>query len=554
MFKFNISEEIIFNIKSGKFKNNVSVFKDQCLYNKFLNKIYMDRFLTIIGCTHDLRDRVCIEIIYSIFYDNYGEYDISVFKVGCVDEIDEVYLEDEFQIFYLNDFFGKINFKFDKFKYYFHKIINSKNKFLVLNIRDFDVEKICDPGFYENLDNYVDYILENSNNNYNKDISILEYKYFNLSYIDKFVLFSLFFYCVDDVYVWIKMIGRYFLNKNVFDRDGDFNELIMESFKKLEDDFIFICSDGKFVVENLVVEEFLFDKLKNEIEIIKDILNNISSYFNLKNFIYKLKTLDIKIKYSLDEYEENLKCNLFEIICTDNSKSYVDILKFALDLFNIININDDSILKNLITKIIYSDIDIDKSIEYFCFIKNYKTFLIENDIFKDKLFKLIYNYKCFRNFEFYRYSFKYFLFVSEFQNLYGSIDKEEFLDIEKSFNRLIDIILNNINSYFTLEYFSLNNEIKQALIDLRFLIYNFGVKNIFLENVYEIFNNIKEMLFELFNNAVEFIPKNKQEYYILTYFENEIEKNKDFIEVIFENTNLDNVFQEIRKNICEFEA
>lgn len=553
MFKFNISEEIIFNIKSGKFKNHISIFKDSCLHRDFLYKIYKERVLAIIGFTHALRDKICIEIIYSIFFDNYKENNIGVFKVGCVDEIDEVYLEDKFQIFYLNDFFGKVNFKFDKFKYYFSKIVNSKNKFLILNIRDFFVEKIRNLILCENLNNYVENILENTNNNYNKDINTLEFTYSKFSYVDKFVLFSLFFDCVSDVHIWIKSIGRYFSNKDLFN-NRDFDEIIMESFKKLEDDFIFMCGNGKFIVENLVVEEFLFDKAKNEIDIIKDILNNISSYFSLINFIDKLRSLKIKIKYSSDEYEEKLKSNLFEIICNNNSKSYIHTFKFALDLFSIIDIYDGFILESLITKITYLDMDIDKSIEYFCFIKNYRKFLIGNYIFEDKLFKLVYNYRCFRNFEFYRYSFKYFLFVSEFQNLYGIVDKEEFLEIEKNFNRLIDIILNNVNSYFNLEYFSLNSEIKHALIDLKNLIYKFNIKNIFSENVYEIFNNIKEILFELFLNAVDFIPKNKQEYYILTYFENEIEKNKDFIELIFENTNLDNVFQGIRKNICEFEA
>lgn len=551
MFKFNISEEIIFNIKNGNLKNNISKFRDKYLYSKFLNKIYNERILTIYGLNNTLRDEVCIEIIYSIFLDNYKEYDISVFKISCVDDLDEIYLEDKFQIFYLNDFFGRINFKFNKFKYYLDKILSSKNKFLILNVRDFVVEEISNLSLCENLNDYIEDALGEYDN---KDISSLESRYDNLSYLDKFVLFSLFFRSIEDIDIWVKIVAQYFVGKNIFNENIEFSESIIETFKKLEDDFIFISSDGKFIVENLVVEEFLSVKLKNEVNIIKDILNNVDSYFNLKNFVYKLKNLHIEIGYSLDEYDKNLKYNLFEIMCSNNSKENMDILKFALDLFKIIGVEDKSILENLNTKIIYSDIDIDKSIEYFCFIKNYRKFLIENDIFKDKLLKLIYSYRCFRNFEFYRYSFKYFLFVSEFQNLYGSIENEEILDIEKNFNRVVDIILNNINSYFTLEYFSLNNEIKQALIDLKFLIYHFNVRKIFLENVYEIFNNIREMLFELFNNAVNFIPKSKQEYYVLTYFENEVEKNRDFLELTFENINLDNVFQEIRKNICEFEA
>ena len=166
----------------------------------------------------------------------------------------------------------------------------------------------------------------------------------------------------------------------------------------------------------------------------------------------------------------------------------------------------------------------------------------------------MYSYNSLRDFEFYNYNFKYFLFVSEFYNLYDTIDDEEFLDIKKYFDRLVNIILNNINSYFNLEYFSLSSEIKQALIDLKVLIEKFNVKFIFLENVEEIFNNVKYKFNELFNNVINFVPQNNQEYYTLIYFENELDRNKDFIEYTFENINLEWIFEEIKKNICKFKA
>ena len=166
----------------------------------------------------------------------------------------------------------------------------------------------------------------------------------------------------------------------------------------------------------------------------------------------------------------------------------------------------------------------------------------------------MYSYNSLRDFEFYNYNFKYFLFVSEFYSLYDTIDDEEFLDIKKYFDRLVNIILNNINSYFNLEYFSLSSEIKQALIDLKVLIEKFNVKFIFLENVEELFNNVKYKFNELFNNVINFVPQNNQEYYTLIYFENELDRNKDFIEYTFENINLEWIFEEIKKNICKFKA
>ena len=138
--------------------------------------------------------------------------------------------------------------------------------------------------------------------------------------------------------------------------------------------------------------------------------------------------------------------------------------------------------------------------------------------------------------------------------MYDTIDDEEFLDIKKYFDRLVNIILNNINSYFNLEYFSLSSEIKQALIDLKVLIEKFNVKFIFLENVEELFNNVKYKFNELFNNVINFVPQNNQEYYTLIYFENELDRNKDFIEYTFENINLEWIFEEIKKNICKFKA
>ena len=50
------------------------------------------------------------------------------------------------------------------------------------------------------------------------------------------------------------------------------------------------------------------------------------------------------------------------------------------------------------------------------------------------------------------------------------------------------------------------------------------------------------------------MPQNNQEYYTLIYFENELDRNKDFIEYTFENINLEWIFEEIKKNICKFKA
>ena len=553
MFKFNISEEIIFNIKNGSFRNKLFGCSESYLFDKFLNKIRNENVLIVYGFDNKIREEICIEVIYRFFYGN-ENLDLSVFKISCMDELDEIYLDDKAQIFYLNDFFGKIDFKLLKFKSYLDRIINSKNKFLIVNIRDFTKDKISNFALCENLNDYRNDILNILGSNLKEVTNTFEDVYSRFFYMDKFILFSVVINNLNHIDMWFKITKNYFLGKHILRENKDFNESILESFKKLEDEFISICEDGSFCIKNLVVEDFLLSKLKNELNIVKDLFNNISCYSNLKNFVGILKKLNIKVSYTQEEYESNLKCNLFEIICSNNIKDVIGLLKFSLELFDIIGVRDFSIIDNLNIRIIYSNVNMDNAINYFCVIRDFKEILIENEIFKNKLFNLMYSYNSLRDFEFYNYNFKYFLFVSEFYNLYDTIDDEEFLDIKKYFDRLVNIILNNINSYFNLEYFSLSSEIKQALIDLKVLIEKFNVKFIFLENVEELFNNVKYKFNELFNNVINFVPQNNQEYYTLIYFENELDRNKDFIEYTFENINLEWIFEEIKKNICKFKA
>ena len=123
MFKFNISEEIIFNIKNGSFRNKLFGCSESYLFDKFLNKIRNENVLIVYGFDNKIREEICIEVIYRFFYGN-ENLDLSVFKISCMDELDEIYLDDKAQIFYLNDFFGKIDFKLLKFKSYLDRIIN----------------------------------------------------------------------------------------------------------------------------------------------------------------------------------------------------------------------------------------------------------------------------------------------------------------------------------------------------------------------------------------------------------------------------------------------
>ena len=159
-----------------------------------------------------------------------------------------------------------------------------------------------------------------------------------------------------------------------------------------------------------------------------------------------------------------------------------------------------------------------------------------------------------KRFEFYNYNFEYFLFVSEFSECYKNIYEDEFEDVINHFNRLVYMISNYVNSYFSFEYFTLNNEIKIALYDLKILVEDLGIKFIFSSRVDEIFYNSKDRLIELINFVVNLIPNNKQEYYSLISFQNELEINRDFIENTFCDISVDEVLNNISSNICYFSS
>lgn len=555
MFKFNVSEEFIFSIKNGSYLDRNFSNKNSYLFDDLLKKFYGDRVLIICGFDNSIRDDICTEIIYRFFINNCDDRDMNVFNLNSIEELDEIYLEDRFQLFYLNDIFGKVSLNIERFKFYLNKITSSKNKFLILNIRELSKDIISNFKSCEDLNFYKDEIIKILGKKYKERNLYLEESYSNFSYIEKFIIFSILFNNIEDIDVWIRMTERYFLSRNILNENSEnLIELILKSFKSLENDFIYVDEYGKFSLKNLMGRNFLITKLKFEEEIVRDLFNNINSYFNLKELVGILKNLNLKLVYEEHEYDDFLRGSLFEKICLNTTKNIVELLEVSSDLFSIIGIEDSAVIENLNTKMIYSSISMENAIKYLRFVKNNKSMVIHNKIFKDKLLSLIYNYNSLRGYEFYNYGFKYFSFVSEFYSVYDDIDEEEFLDIKRDFDRLIDIISNNANSYFTLEYFSLNNEIKQALIDLKFLIDEFNIENIFFHNVYEIFNSMGRNLMELFNYAVEFIPENKQDYYTLTYFENEIERNREFLEATFETINLENISQEIKKNIYNFKA
>ncbi len=126
--------------------------------------------------------------------------------------------------------------------------------------------------------------------------------------------------------------------------------------------------------------------------------------------------------------------------------------------------------------------------------------------------------------------------------------------MRNQFDILISIILNNINSYFTVEYFNISSEIRDSLIDLKELIDKYNVRFIFDRNVYEFFNFIEDKLLDLINNVDSFMPRNVEEYHNLKYFGSELERNEDFIENVFTTINLKSIIERINEKICLFEA
>ena len=550
MFKFNVSEEIIFNIRNGDFKNKNFVIDEEIL-NIFLEKISKNNVLIIFECENFIRERICFEIVQRTFYKNYEKsLDFSVFNICRVDDLDNLYLDDKNQIFYLDDFLGSINVEFNKFKNYIDKISNSLNKMLIVNMRLNLSDKILDLlSFYcEDLNNY-----EEVSKRLKSPISNLSDIYLRLEYIDKFVLFSVFLGSLSDFDIWFKSTTNYF-SANIFSFTDDLQDRILTSFKNLEGFFISVYEFGKFRIKDLFVEDFLKEKFKSEVSVIKDVLNNVNDYQGFKNLVEILKIMEINLNYTNEEYAKRLRDKLFKMFCLNDTCDLIQNLKIILDLYKILNVNDISIIDNLNTKIVYSNFDINNAINYFGVIKSFKQNLIRNDIFLNKLFNLVYKQAFLSEFEFYNYDFKYFLFVSEFCDLYDYHEQEELLDIKKHFVRLINMIFNNINSYFTLEYFCLNNEIKNILVDLKELVEGFNVENIFSEKIDRIFYDVKFKFFELIDDVCNFIPKNEKEYYTLTYFKNEIESNKEFIEHIFNELSVDNIITDIMNNICVFKA
>lgn len=555
MFKFNISEEIIFNIKNGFNENNFLNNENKDIFQCILKKLKEKNVLILYGKNYHLRDKISLNLIYSFFNENVDYSNISVYRVNCVEELEELYLEDKFQIFYLDDFYGKIRFNINGFNKYIFKINSQKNKILIVNVRKSIIERIEKLGLNKYLENLNEYSFINGNSNEEYgNIDFISLKYDQMSYLDKFVLFSIFVDNVKDLDLWSKVTRGYFLDSGILNENIDFNDEILNSFKKLEFSFIFIDSNYKFKIKNVFVKDFLLLKFSQELELIKDLFNNIRCYFSFIEMVSLCEKLNIKFKYTEEEYNQNLKQVLHEIVYSDNIKNILDLLEFVLGIFKIIDIIDYEIIEYLNNKIIYLNMDVNDVIKYFLIIKNNKNIIIKNEKFKNKMCNLLYQYEVIRDFEFYNYSFKYFLFVSELVNLYNCLDDEDVLEIKNNFHRLLSIILNNVNLHFNLHQFSLNVEFKQALIELKMLINDFNIRFIFSENVYEIFYNIKYKLLELLESACEFIPEDKQDYYIFTYFENELERNKYFIENTFDDINVDLILSKIKENMCKYES
>lgn len=553
MFKFNISEEIIFNIKNGKFRSGI--LKDNEVIRKLLQNIKNNRVRIFTGIYNSVLDKLCSALLYKIFMEIYAiNMDVDVFRVFSIDEIDSLYLEDKFQIFYLYDFFAEISLCSGRYNEYFDRIINTNNKILIVNTRYIKDDSLLQSRFnylVEDTSIYLDCIEDILNDFVKHDYQLDLHKlYKNLTYIDKVVLFFVFIGISCDINTWIETMEKYLMYRD----NIDFRDRALNAFKKLEGEFISFNRDKRFYIENPLVSNFLRDRMVTDKGIIKDILNNIYCEIDLYNITNMLNENNIFLHYSEYEYERYLKGRLLNIFCVNNLDNVVLSFEYILKFFNVIELFDLDIIGDLSNKIIYSKINIDNAIEYMCFIKHNKEHIIWDDIFRNKLLNLIYEYDPNRDFEFYNYSFKYFLFISEFHSLYGNMEEEEILDLQNRFNILINIILNNVNSYFTIDYFSLSNEVKHALIDLKGIIGRYNINNIFDVNIYEILIYIEDKLVEVLNDVVNFIPCNINEYHILVYFNNELEHNKDFIEDTFDNIVLDNVVHKIKEKIHTFKA
>ena len=559
MFRFNISEEIIFELKNKDFK--VNTFITDSFFKEVLKNLNDKKIFICYGLSNDLREKFCFRLIYKYFNDRYvRDLDVGVFKISSVSELDEIYLEDELQIFYFYDFFGSVKFTDKKFENYINRIKNSDNKILLINTRSFLKEEIILSKFFEykqDLECHKDAIIEFLGVDLNTDIDDccdLDFEYQNFNYIDKLVLFYVFMNFSYDINKWIDTMEKYLLYRDIFNDHNEFKEIVINSFRKLEDCFICVYDNRRFNIKNLIVYNFILDRLKDDVNIIKDLFNNIHSYDDLYSVCSILSQNNIKLCYTLYEYENNFKDNLHNIVLYNDCVDAVLLLKTVFISFYVLDLYDIDIIENLNVRITYSKLNIDSAIEYFFSISNYKKFMISGEIFRNKLLNLVYEHEIESSSEFYNYSFKYYLFVSEFYKLYGNIDNDGLLNLRNQFDILISIILNNINSYFTVEYFNISSEIRDSLIDLKELIDKYNVRFIFDRNVYEFFNFIEDKLLDLINNVDSFMPRNVEEYHNLKYFGSELERNEDFIENVFTTINLKSIIERINEKICLFEA
>lgn len=565
MFRFNMSEEVIFSIKNGDINNRIF----NSFNCDFLNELINENVLIFFGFDNFIRDELLREIIVRIFEDKYFKFEEpEVFRISNAFEIEEIYNKNKFQIFYLRDFFGEI--KESELKKYCELFKNSKNKFLIVNSREFfckNFEKI----HFVNLEMYkhdiINFLIEKFNfgkhensfgeNNFKIDLMndfSLENFYSQLVFMDKFILMSILIGSFQDVHTWIQIVTKYFSNKIQFSGSVDFKDIIFDSLRKLEDVFIFLDFDGNLRMKNLIIEDFLISKIVEELEIFKDVLNNVCLFEGLKESIKILKGLNISLNYTKEYYEENFKARLTEVVNSNLFFNAVEVLECLLNVFSLIGFYDESIIYDLNSKIIYLNFrEIDYA-KYFLCMGNFKNYLIKDEGFIKNIVDLIYKNYTVREFEFYNYSFEYFLFVSEFNNCYKNIYEDEFEDVINHFNRLVYMILNYVNSYFTFEYFTLNNEIKVALHDLKVLVEDLKIKFIFSSRVDEIFYNSRDKLIDLINFVVNLVPNNKQEYYSLISFQNELEVNGDFIENTFCDISIDEVLNNISSNICSFSS
>ena len=247
-------------------------------------------------------------------------------------------------------------------------------------------------------ENLVNFLIENLNlhksenlfgeNNFKvslMDDFSLENFYAQLVFIDKFILMSIFVGSFEDVHTWIKIITKYFSNKIEFSGSMDFEDIVFESLKKLEDVFIFLDFNGKLGIKNLIVEDFLNSKVVEELEIFKDVLNNVCLFEGLKSLVKIYKNLNISLCYTKEYYEENFKGRLNEIVNTYLFDNAVEVLECILNVFSLIGVYDEFMINDLNTKISYLNLKEIDYIKYFLCVRNFKNYLIKDEGFIKKI-------------------------------------------------------------------------------------------------------------------------------------------------------------------------